>query len=75
MWDCFKRVDDNLMALMFERFRSEPGPNAAPEATPHVDALNVMLGIVLMAKLVQPKKITLIFQLCDEDDDGVLSAD
>ena len=34
-----------------------------------------MLSIVLMAKLIPPKKVTLLFQLCDEDDDGVLSSD
>lgn len=33
-----------------------------------------MLGITLMAKLIQPKKIILIFKVCDDDEDDVLSA-
>lgn len=39
------------------------------------DVLDVLLALDLLSKIVQPLKIKMMFDICDQDLDGVLSAD
>ena len=45
----------------FERFKAQAEPGVNAPRTPSADVLDLMLSIVMMARLINPKKLTLIF--------------
>lgn len=40
-----------------------------------MDALDFILAINLLARIVYDKKLKLLFDLCDDDDDGCMTPD
>ena len=62
-------------------------PSTAPARSPllkdkavgiqhyETDVLDVLIALDLLSKIVQPLKIKMLFDVCDQDADGVLSTD
>ena len=50
-----------------------------PEKPQHgidtMDALDFMISMVLLAKIVHERKLDLLFKLCDDDEDGYMTDD
>eukprot|EP00347_Sterkiella_histriomuscorum_P003672 403363386 len=65
---------DNLTQYMFERFRkfkfSENGQEL--DKKQDMDILDFLLALNLLARIVYDKKLRLMFELCDDDDDGCM---
>lgn len=59
---------------MFERFKilkfSEDGKEL--EKNQNMDILDFLIAISLLARIVYEKKLWLMFELCDDDDDGCM---
>ena len=64
---------------MFERFK--PFRLEGTMTDTHIanengmDALDFILAINLLARIVYDKKLKLLFDLCDDDDDGCMTPD
>ena len=61
---------------MYERFKPDTQlVNADTGTNNMMDVLNFLIAIVLLARMIVPKKMAMIFNLFDEDNDGILSDD
>ena len=62
---------------MFERFKPFKVEGVREDAeivdTAHVDVLDFILAMNLLARIVYDKKLKLLFELCDDDDDGCMT--
>ena len=68
-----------LMQAMFDRFkpfRLEGVKEDTQIANENgMDVLDFILAINLLARIVYDKKLKLLFELCDDDDDGCMTPD
>jgi hypothetical protein len=75
--DNFTRVADCLVVAMFERFKPfrlqgiRDNISVVNETT--MDVLDFILSMNLLARIVYDKKLKLLFELCDDDDDGCMT--
>lgn len=53
------------MSTIYERFSNDKDEG--------MDALEFLISITLLARIVHDKKIKLLFDLCDSDEDGKMS--
>jgi len=72
-------VAPNLVQAMYERFK--PFKLDGVKYDTHVvnesgmDVLDFILALNLLARIVYDKKLKLLFELCDDDDDGCMTPD
>lgn len=59
---------------MFERFKPDYEIHHC-ETHGHTDVLNFLIAIILMAKLINSKKIKLIWKLCDFQEKDYLTSE
>jgi Ca2+-binding EF-hand superfamily protein len=75
--DNFKDVADCLIVAMFERFKPfrldgvRENINVVNEN--QMDVLDFIISMNLLARIVYDKKLKLLFELCDDDDDGCMT--
>ena len=69
-----RKPSDSLVYFMFERFKkfkfSEGGHEL--DRNQQMDILDFLLAMNFLARLVYEKKMRLMFELCDDDDDGCM---
>ena len=67
---------ERLVAAMFERFKmfrlEGDREKMGPSNESSMQFLDFILAMTLLARIVQPKKVKLLFDLCDEDEDGCM---
>lgn len=74
-----KKPHERLVVAMFERFKpfrlegDREKINAASETSMYF--LDFILAMNLLARIVQPAKLKLLFELCDDDEDGCMMPD
>ena len=77
--ETFKDVAPALVQAMFDRFK--PFRLEGVKEDTHVvnetgtDVLDFILALNLLARIVYEKKLKLLFELCDDDDDGCMTPD
>lgn len=66
---------EHLIVALFNRFRQfRVKENAdAVELHPEMDIIDFLLGINLLSRIPVDHKIKLMFELCDNDDDGCMN--
>ncbi len=65
---------EQLVKAMFQRFRPQiVKPDGGFDSHRDTDILDFLIGINLLSRNTQDKKIKLLFQLCDDDDDGCMT--
>lgn len=70
---------DSLVSTMFDRFK--PFKLKGFKEDTHIstedgmDALDFVLALNLLARTTYEKKLKLLFELCDDDDDGCMTPD
>ena len=68
-----------MVQAMYERFK--PFRLEGSKEDTHIaiengmDVLDFILAINLLARIVYDKKLKLLFELCDDDDDGCMTPD
>jgi hypothetical protein len=67
------------MQCMFERFKPFKIEGFKDDAhvviEKEMDTLDFMLALNFLARIVYDKKLMLIFEICDDDDDGCMTSE
>lgn len=58
---------------MFNRFRQFKTKDEQTELSTEMDILDLLLCLTIMSRLPHDRKIKLLFELCDNDDDGCMN--
>lgn len=62
------RPNDLLLQTLFNRFKSQTSGDK-------IDILDFLLTMTILARIIYEKKLILVFQLCDDDEDGAMTTD
>jgi len=75
--DSFEKVADSLALAMFDRFKPFRLDGIRDDIhivnETQMDVLDFILSMNLLARIVYDKKLKLLFELCDDDDDGCMT--
>lgn len=69
-----RKPSESLVYFMFERFKKFKFTEGGHEIdrSQLMDILDFLLAMNFLARLVYEKKMRLMFELCDDDDDGCM---